>query len=116
MGEASPLIVVLILFTLAVSASFFVLWLRARRLRDALKGQDGYKLMRILSNLFLVTGIFLLLTSLRQVLYISSPDDTELFRYAMAFVGALMLLGAFAWALFSIRAIINEGRREDDSL
>lgn len=66
--------------------------------------------MVIFCRIFLITGIFLVLTSLRQVLIVVNEEDTIIFRIAVALVSTIAMIGVFGWSLLAIKALIDEGK------
>ena len=105
--DQAPILVGLLLFTIFISVLFFYFWLKARRLRDALKGQDGHRLMVVFTNLFLWNGIAVAIGAARQVVLLTTGDSTLFIRSIMSFVGSAIIVGSFIWTYLYIRSLIN---------
>lgn len=97
-------------FYALIAAGLFVLYRRSARLRDALKGRDGYRLMRIFARIFAVDTLVMASTAVRAVMAQSTHLDVP--RQVLSMLSGLAFMAVHIWALLEVKAIINE-RSED---
>lgn len=95
-----------------IAAILIFLWTRARRLRNALEGQEGHRLMVIFCNLFLIDAAVMVNAASRSVLAVFWGTQTMELRVLMSIIAWVMFVGIHAWVLLSIRDLINSGRTD----
>jgi hypothetical protein len=104
--EEAPINFALGIFVAVVAMGLFYLWRKAADLRDALRDQDGYRLMVIFARIFLISAVTSTLGAVRWFSLVVMPDY-EWLRQAIGFFNAMALISVSVWALLAIRALID---------
>lgn len=106
--EEGPLNLAVAAFVAVVTLIMFRIWFLSARLRDALSGQDGHRLMVIFTRLFAVATITTAIGVARWIALAIDPN-AEWFRQVTTYLSTTLFLAVNVWALLSVRAIIESG-------
>lgn len=93
-------------FFFACTAGMFVIWRGSRKLRDALDGQDGHRLMVIFTNIFAIDVLLLFSTGFRTIMAIND-DQWLIARQIIGVVTFMLFMAVHVWALISVRSLIK---------